>query len=222
MLRAEAQWIGQALRKLDMEEVSPLLNVGSATAEFREQVQPWIDQEIFAPLRQRDVKVHHLDIQEGEGIDLRGDLTDDSFVAGLASRGYRAMLCCNLLEHVPDPAAICAKLEQSVPAGGYLIVTVPNRFPYHPDPIDTMFRPDPAALVRLFPRCRLVQGEVIDCGTGWDYVDRSVQVLIARVKYRLSGMREHGGVKGSSSFLPWLFRQFRQTCVVLQRQPATS
>ena len=221
MLRAEAVWIGEALRQLDIETVSPLLNVGSATAVFREQVQPWIDQEIFAPLRKRDVVVHHLDIQEGEGIDLRGDLTDDSFVADLGSRGYRAMLCCNLLEHVPDPAAICAKLELSVPVGGYLIVTVPNRFPYHPDPIDTMFRPDPAVLVGLFPRCSLIHGEVIDCGTGWDYVDRDTRVLIAKVKYRLSGMRDHGGVKGSSSFLPWLFRQFRQTCVVLQRQPGT-
>jgi hypothetical protein len=147
-------------------------------------------------------------------------LTDDSFVAGLGRRGYRALLCCNLLEHVPDPAAICAKLEPLVPIGGYLTVTVPNRFPYHPDPIDTMFRPDLDALVRLFPHCRLIHGEVLDCGTGWDYVDRKPRVLIDKVKHRLSGMREHGGVKGSASFLPWLFRRFRQTCALLQRQPS--
>jgi hypothetical protein len=220
MLEAEARWVGQALSQLNVEKVSPLLNVGSANAAFREQIQPWIDQGIFAPLRKRDVVVHHLDIQEGEGVDLRGDLTDDSFVAVLGTRGYRSLLCCNLLEHVPDPAAICGKLELLVPVGGYLIVTVPNQFPYHPDPIDTMFRPDPAALVRLFPRCRLVQGEVLDCGTGWDYVERDPRVLIAKVRYRLSGMREHGGVKGSASFLPWLFRQFRQTCTLWERLPA--
>jgi hypothetical protein len=219
MLLAEAHWIGRALSQLDADNISPLLNLGSATAAFREQVQHWIDQQIFAPLRKRGVVVHHLDIQEGEGIDLRGDLTDDSFVAGLGRRGYRALLCCNLLEHVPDPAAICAKLEPLVPVGGYLIVTVPNRFPYHPDPIDTMFRPDLGDLVRLFPHCRLIHGEVLDCGTGWDYVDRDPRVLLAKVKHRLSGIREHGGVKGSASFLPWLFRRFRQTCVVVQRQP---
>ena len=218
MLKAEAQWIGQTLSQLDTGKLSPLLNVGSATAAFREQAQPWIDQSIFAPLRKRDVIVDHLDVQEGEGIDLRGDLTDDSFVVGLASRGYRALLCSNLLEHVPDAAAICAKLEALVPVGGYLIVTVPYRFPYHPDPIDTMFRPDLPDLVRLFRHCSLMQGEILDCGTGWDYVDRNPQVLIDKVKYRLSGMKDHGGVKGSASFLPWLFRKFRQTGALLQRQ----
>jgi hypothetical protein len=221
MLKTEAQWIGRALCQLDIERVTPLLNIGSATAAFREQVQPWIDQAIFAPLRKRDVVVHHLDIQQGEGIDLRGDLTDDSFVATLGSHAYRALLCCNLLEHVHDPAAICAKLELLVPVGGYLIVTVPNRFPYHPDPIDTMFRPDLAALVRFFPHCRLINGEILECGTGWDYVERDPLVMLAKVKYRLSGMREHGGIKGSSSFLPWLFRRFRQTCALLERQPST-
>jgi hypothetical protein len=218
MLKAEAHWIGRMLDQLDAERVSPLLNVGSATAVFREQDQPWIDREIFAPLRKRRVVVHHLDIQEGEGIDLRGDLTDDLFMAELGRREYRALMCCNLLEHVRDPATICASLERLVPVGGYLIVTVPNQFPYHPDPIDTMFRPDVTGLAALFPHCCRVQGEVIDCGTGWDYVERDPRVLVVKVKHRLSGLREHGGVKGSASFLPWLFRRFRQTCALLQRQ----
>jgi 2-polyprenyl-3-methyl-5-hydroxy-6-metoxy-1,4-benzoquinol methylase len=51
----------------------------------------------------------------------------------LAGRGYRALLCCNLLEHVPDPAAMCAKLERLLPAGGYIMVSVPHRFPYRHD-----------------------------------------------------------------------------------------
>jgi hypothetical protein len=219
MLMAEAQWIGKVLDQLDREKVSPLLNVGSATSTFRQQIQPWIDQEIFAPLRKREVLVDHLDIQDGDGIDLRGDLTDDTFMAGLGARHYRALLCCNLLEHVLTPASICAKLERLVPVGGYLMVTVPNRFPYHPDPIDTMFRPELADLVKLFPQCRLLQGEILDCGTGWDYVDRDPRVLFTKVKRRLAGLRDHGGVKGSSSFLPWLFRHFRQTCALLERGP---
>lgn len=218
MLANEAAWVGKVLASLGAEEISPLLNIGSSTADFREKVQPWIDRRIFAPLRERKVDVHHLDIREGLGIDLRGDLTDDAFMAGLASRGYRALLCCNLLEHVSDPAAICAKIEELVPVGGYLIVTVPNRFPYHPDPIDTMFRPDVPDLVRLFPRCRLVNGEELDCGTGWDYVGRSPIVLFAKVWQRLAGLNENGGVKGSTSFFPWLFREFRQSCALLQRR----
>ena len=218
MLESEARWLGQALEQLDAGELSPLLNVGSATAEFRQQVQPWIDRWIFAPLRRRGVEVHHLDIQDGEGIDLRGDLTDDAFVAGLAGRGYRALLCCNLLEHVPDPAALCAKLEQLLPAGGYIMVSVPHRFPYHPDPIDTMFRPTPTEVVTLFPHCDPISEAILDGGTGWDYVGRSPRVLVGKVKQRLLGVRGHGGVRGSASFLPWLFRRFRQTCVVVRRE----
>lgn len=217
MLVNEARWIGQIMNSLDAAKVSPLLNVGSATADFREGVQPWIDQYIFAPLRKRGVIIHHLDIKGGKGIDLHGDLDDDSFVAGLSRNGYRALLCCNVLEHVAKLAAICTKIQDLVPVGGYLIVTVPNRFPYHPDPIDTMFRPELGDLVRLFPQCRLLEGTVLNCGSGWDYVEREPRILLARVRRRLAGMREHGGVKGSASFLPWLFRHFRQTCAVFQK-----
>lgn len=220
MLATEARWVGNIMDKLATENISPLLNIGSATADFREQVQPWIDRSIFAPLRARAVEVQHLDIREGAGIDLRGDLSDDSFIAQLAARSYRALLCCNLLEHVPDPAAISAKIERLVPVGGYLVVTVPNRFPYHPDPIDTMFRPDIAAIARLFPNCRLVRGEVLDCGTGWDYVGRNPIALFAKVRRRLAGLSENGGVKGSTSFAPWLFRQFRQSCALFERTSA--
>jgi hypothetical protein len=219
MLMAEAQWIGRTLGQLDAEDLSPLLNVGSATATFREVVQPWIDREIVAPLVRRGVAIHHLDIQEGDGIDLRGDLTDDTFVAELGSYGYKALLCCNLLEHVLAPSSICRKLELLVPVGGYLLITVPNRFPYHPDPIDTMFRPEVDELVQLFPRCCLVKGDVLDCGTGWDYVNRNPVALISKVIRRLAGLSEHGGMKGSASFLPWLFREFRQSCALLQRTP---
>ena len=217
MLKAEAQWIGRVLRQTDASQLTPLLNVGSSTREFREKVQPWIDREIFTPLQARGIAVHHLDIQEDAGVDLRGDLTDDSFVAGLATRGYRALLCCNLLEHVPAPAAIAAKLERIVPPGSYLVITVPNRFPWHPDPIDTMFRPSPEELGKIFPSCRIVRAEVLPCGTGWDYVERNPFKLITKVCRRIAGRKDYGGMKGTTSFLPWLFRGFRQTCLLLQK-----
>jgi len=217
MLRAEAKWIGRTLETLNVGTISPLLNVGSATAAFREKDQPWIDSEIFAPLQRRGVTVFHLDMQEGNGIDLRGDLSDPNFVSQLRAGSYSSVLCCNLLEHVPDPAAICAILEDLVPVGGYLIVTVPNRFPYHPDPIDTMFRPDLKDIERLFPGCELVAGNVLDCGTGWDYVERNSGVLLERVWRRLFGAGDHGGVKGSASFLPWLFRHFEQNCTLFRK-----
>jgi hypothetical protein len=220
VLQFEATWIGKALAALEANAISPLLNLGSATASFRERDQPWIDADIFAPLRKRGVTVQHLDIQEGDGIDIRGDLMDESFVSQLGEGVFGGILCCNVLEHVLNPSALCARLERLVTDGGYLVVTVPYRFPYHPDPIDTMFRPELATLRQLFPHSRFVSGEIINCGTGWDYVGRDPRILVQKIKHRLSGMGNHGGLRGSTSFTPWLFRQFRQSCAVLQRHSA--
>ncbi|HEV2248007.1 MAG TPA: hypothetical protein VGW37_15255 [Terriglobia bacterium] len=217
MLEIEARWVGESLSKLEAEKLSPILNIGSATLEFRQQVQPWIDRWIFAPLRQRGVEVHHHDVQAGAGIDIRGDLSDKDFVSSLLERRYRTVLCCNLLEHVVDPSAVCAIIERLLEEQGYSVVTVPHDFPYHPDPIDTMFRPEPNELAAMFPSCRLLDGAIIDCGTGWDYVEHNPWKLIRRLIRRLSGLREHGGPKGTTSFIPYLFRRFQQTCTVLQK-----
>jgi SAM-dependent methyltransferase len=95
--------------------------------------------------------VLHHELQPAPGVDVAGDLTDASFLARLRELGVRSIMCCNVLEHVPDPAEVAAALERATPPGGYVLVTVPRRFPYHPDPIDTMFRPGPDELRRLFP-----------------------------------------------------------------------
>ena len=42
-----------------------------------------------------------------------------------------------------------ALLDSLVAPDGHLILSVPRRFPYHPDPIDTMYRPSVAELVRV-------------------------------------------------------------------------
>lgn len=217
MLKAEAQWIGQFLAKCRSEQISPLLNVGSATAEFREKVQPYIDGEIFSPLRERRIAVDHLDMLPGDGIDLRGDLNDISFVETLAARGYQAVLCSNVLEHLAEPAVICTRLENLLPAKGILIVTVPRDFPYHPDPIDTMFRPSVDDLKDLFPHSRLLVGTEIDCGTGWAYMERNPLLLIGRLAHRLANRKEFGGLRGSSSFFPYLVRRFRMTCAAFEK-----
>jgi SAM-dependent methyltransferase len=94
-----------------------------------------------APLTRSGCRVIHLDMKKADGVDVSGDLTDPAFVEKLASLRVRSVLCSNVLEHVTDPARLARRLEELLPAGGYLIVTVPHEFPYHADPIDTLFRP---------------------------------------------------------------------------------
>jgi len=217
MHRIEAEWIWTQLAKLDSAALCPLLNVGSSPANFREKVQPYVDSCIFAPLRERGAVVVHSDIQKAPGVDLVGDLNDSAFIADLSGRGFRSILCSSLLEHVVDPSAITAQLQRIIPVGGYILVTVPNDFPYHPDPIDTMFRPNVEELAALFPHCQVVIGEILKCGTGWDYVGHNPFTIITKVTKRLLGGY---GIKGSVSYGPWLFRQAFQTCVLLQKKHA--
>jgi hypothetical protein len=218
VLKNEARWLGERLRAVDAPLLSPLLNVGSATAEFRDVSQPWIDELIFEPLRRRAVLVKHQDIQAAPGVDIVGDLTDRAFLASLAGYSFRSILCSNVLEHIRDPGALCQALEEIVPPGGFIILTVPHSFPYHPDPIDTLFRPDVAMLAALFPRSRRVAGDIIRCGTAWEYVDRSPVKMMTKTVRRLVAPPGGDRVAGTGSFLPWLFREFQTTCVVMQRR----
>jgi hypothetical protein len=218
MLKNEAVWLTQALGELDARCLSPLLNVGSASAEFREVSQPWIDRLLFAPLRARGVEVRHLDRYPEPGIDITGDLNDPTFLPSLAGQGFTSVLCCNVLEHVPDPRALAASLEVLVPVGGYIVVSVPYRFPYHPDPIDTMFRPTVEQVVGLFPGSTYITGALVDGGTGWQYIEGNIVAAARKSLRRLRDPGGHDRVRGTGSFLPWLFRSWQLTCVVLRRE----
>src|SRR5262245_37749519 len=143
MFEAESRWVGDRLAAYPTERLSPLLNIGSSTSEFRERVQPWTVANIFAPLTARGVEVVHLDSRSGPGIDIRADLLDDPDLARVAMRRYRALLCCNVLEHVRDATGFARRCAGLVEPGGVIIVTVPRSYPHHSDPIDTLYRPTP-------------------------------------------------------------------------------
>src|SRR5687767_15951017 len=103
MFKAEAAWLGRLLREYDADELSPMLNIGSSTRDFREKEQPWTERELFAPLRARGVNLVHLDSRAGDGIDIKADMLDDSDLERVRAFRPRAILLCNILEHVTDP-----------------------------------------------------------------------------------------------------------------------
>jgi hypothetical protein len=135
---------------LGQRAVSPLLNLGSSTREFREIAKPHIHRELFGPLEAAGVEIVHSDLKQADGVDLAGDVLDPAIRAGLRARGFKALLCSNLLEHVEDRAAVAAACEEIVGPGGLILATVPCSFPYHADPIDTGYRPSPAELAAAF------------------------------------------------------------------------
>lgn len=216
MLEVEACWLRDRLGERSGAELSPLLNLGSSELHFRTAVQPWIDREVFAPLRARGVTVVHSDLKAQPGVDIVADALGDEGLRRLREVGARAILCCNMFEHVADRGALARRCAALVPVGGTLIVTVPASYPYHPDPIDTYYRPEPGDMAReLFPELTCVRAETVVGPTYAPELLRRPWLLVRDLR-RLPGLRDSpGGTAGSR--LRWLLKPYRVSCVVLRR-----
>lgn len=217
MLPAEAEWLGRRILELDPERAFPMLNIGSSTGSFVTKAQPWIDREIFGPLRARGSAVLNCDIKSAPGVDLVGDLQDPAFLKQLAARSFKSVLCSNLLEHVENRSAIAETLVNVIPSGGYLFVSGPHSYPYHADPIDTLFRPTPEELAALFPGTRVIAAQVVDCGTYWQYVTRTPTKLLKSVIRLGLPFYQPKDWRSAVLRLGWLFREFQSVCVLLQK-----
>ena len=157
MLEVEARRLCQIL--LDRKSVSPLLNLGSSTSAFRRIEQPYVERDLFEPLRRAGIEIVHSDLKAGEGVDVAGDVLDPEVKAALKARGFKCVLAANLLEHVRDREAMASACEEIAGPGGLILATVPSSFPYHADPGDSGYRPSPGALAAAFGRSRALLAE---------------------------------------------------------------
>ena len=122
-----------------------------------------------------------------------------------------------MLEHTRSREVLAGLILDILPEGGYLFVTVPHRFPYHPDPIDTLYRPDADELVRLFPGTETRSVSIVDCGNLLQQESAGVLTL-GRMLLRLClPFYRYEGWKSTATYLPYLVRRFSVTCAVLQK-----
>jgi hypothetical protein len=218
MFETEARWLCAALDKYVPERLSPLLNLGSSTAAFRERIQPWTEQILFRPLRDRGVEIVHVDARDEAGIDLRADLTDPADLPQLFALGPRALLCCNLLEHVIEPDRLARHCLDILPKSGLVFVTAPFSYPYHRDPIDTMYRPSPAELEVLFTGAHLLDSAIIGAGMSYrDDVRRRPWILLRHVARFPAPFVSFEKWKRSMAKLYWLVAEYRITCAVFEK-----
>jgi hypothetical protein len=212
LFEAEAQWLERLLRPFGPEQISPLLNVGSSTREFREVAQPWTERHLFRPLRERGIKLVHLDSRGGDGIDIRADILSDSDLPRIMTFKPKAILCCNILEHVREPERLARRCMEIVGPGGLIFVTVPRSYPHHRDPIDTMYRPAPDELAELFRPAAMLKGEIVDVGESYrGQVRRRPWILfrhILRFPFPFIGFK---GWKRSVGKLYWLAHNYTIT-----------
>lgn len=166
----EARWIHQVIeRHIGKAATNGLqaINLGSGTAASREQGKSYIHQLTIVPLQAKGYRVIHSDIFKAPGVDLVGDIFDPEFQKTLAALNPAILMFCNILEHLPRErrGQVPEILRSILAPGGYVIVTVPYSYPYHADPIDTMYRPGPGELTALFSKFGVVETSVVSCGT---------------------------------------------------------
>ena len=219
MFDIESQWVGDRLAAYPAPQISPLLNVGSSTAEFRETAQPWTERNIFTPLSERGVEIVHLDARAGAGIDIRADLLDEDDFARIGSGRYRALLCCNILEHVRDPVEFARRCVELVAPGGLIVVTVPRSYPRHGDPIDTLYRPTPDEAALLFSGTSVVASEILDIGESYlDIVRRRPWILLRHVARLPFPFVDFEKWRASMQKPYWLFHNYQVSAAVLRRR----
>lgn len=219
----EADWLREQLLAIGPEAASPVLNIGSSTELFRTVSKPHVEARLFEPLRRAGFEIIHVDMKSGGGVDIVCRIDSPGSVERLRATGAKSLLCSNMLEHVEDPAAVAAACVSLVPEGGHILVTVPRSYPYHPDPIDTMFRPDVPEVAALFGGCSLIDSLSIDDGTvlddelgkGWASM---LRFPLHSVWLLFSGLWRPGIAAARWNRLRWLNRRIEVSCCHLVKQ----
>jgi hypothetical protein len=103
-------------------------------------------------------------------------------------------------------------------SGGLVFVTVPFSYPYHRDPIDTMYRPNPAELAALFAGARRLDAAIIGAGMSYrDEVRERPWILLRQVARFPVPFLSLTRWKRSMAKLYWLGAEYRITCGVFEK-----
>jgi hypothetical protein len=85
-----------------------------------------------------------------------------------------------------------------------------------------MFRPDVRELAGLFPGTAIRRGAIVDGGTFASYVLARVWghpgAFVKTLLRRSSRVNGAESLASTRYLIPWTFRRFRETCLVLQKE----
>jgi hypothetical protein len=89
-----------------------------------------------------------VDIAPGRGVDVVWDLSNGT--GDLPLEHFELATCCSILEHVPKPWLLAENLSKLVKKGGYIFVSGPWCWRYHPYP-DDYYRLSFSGIKVIFP-----------------------------------------------------------------------
>ena len=86
-------------------------------------------------IQQKVSHYHGVDKQSGPGVDQTINADED--LANIGSGQFNCVICCETLEHTPNPWYITEQLKRVIADGGLLLISTPTYgFPLHRYPID--------------------------------------------------------------------------------------
>jgi len=205
-----------------LEKVAPdtCINLGSGDILHQRVKKPWVEDFVFNPLRSRGVGVVHTDLIMRDGVDLKIDLSSDQDLQELKKIGNsRVFLLCNVLEHVPEEfrQTIISSIISIMNRFDHLIITVPFRYPFHADPIDTGYRPSASELSTTIGLSTTF-AETIPAGNfREELLDMSPVKRLRKLLKPLYPFQKPCKYRENLSRLKFLFRNYEITVVAAQR-----
>lgn len=223
MLPDEAALIGLWASQLQLGTGSVCLNMGSSTTTFRENTQPFINDKILEPIARTGCRIINCDVKADSGVDEVGDVLDPSFQKRLIRYTPDLIICSNLLEHLTDPVGFARACGEIAKPGGHCLFTVPRSFPFHPDPLDMMYRPSPADIATLLPDWQVIQTQELASCTYWEELKRDshpAKALVRQVIRALMPFYRPRSWLPAAHKLLWLNRPYRVSMVMLRKPKA--
>ena len=213
----EAEVVGAIMQKVALDTC---INLGSGDIVHQRTKKPWVEGFVFDPLRSRGVKIVHTDLIMSDGVDLKIDLSSEGDLQMLKKIGNsRVFLLCNVLEHVPEEfrPTIVSSIKSIMNRFDHLIVTVPFRYPFHADPIDTGYRPSATELSTAIG-LSITFAETIPAGNfREELLGMSPVKRLRKILKPLYPFQKPCKYRENLSRLKFLFRNYEITVVAAQR-----